>query len=125
MLTDFSKMDKRTYFTSVLIHFIVSTLGWLYYEIATPYFVFEMSEFEQFGLSMILGFLIVILYLNLKGILIDRKRESLGDYRPKPIPVLKGKEADRFIEIEKNPLTIDEKKDLEECLNLFRKRERT
>jgi len=55
----------------------------------------------------------------------NQKRESLGDYRPKPIPVLKGKEADRFIEIEKNPLTIDEKKDLEECLNLFRKRERT
>ncbi len=76
MSTDFTKMDKRTYFTSVLIHFIVSTFGWIYYEVAKPYFVSEMSDFEQFGMSMTLGFLFVLGYLNLKGILIDIKKEK-------------------------------------------------
>ena len=76
MPSDFSKIDEKIYFTSVLIHFIFSTIVWLYYEVAKPYFVSNMSDFEQFFYSMLCGYLISIFYLSVKGVIIDHLKEK-------------------------------------------------
>ena len=73
MIKHFEKITERIYFTSLVIQYIFSTLAWIYYEYAKPYFVSSMSNFEQFILSLLSGFLFVITYLNLKGIIVDRK----------------------------------------------------
>ena len=73
------KFDKNVCFWSVCILLIFTSLGWAWGEYIKPYQQHQYSLWMDILCSIAIGVCFTLLFLNFKGVVIDKKKPNIRE----------------------------------------------
>ena len=106
MPINYDKFNKDMLFGSFLVQFVFTALGWTYQEFTKPYAKYQYSLMSEIITAFILGLLAVLAYLNINGVIVDKKIRKLNrkdGNMTERLPSIMGLERDPFVDCPLDP----------------------